>query len=100
MDSGKEKGYSENTVLAVDYFGTLIGAVSFPLILMPNFGVIISCLLIALLNLISALFIELSAGQKSLKRIAIFAALFCALLLALVYSEKIQDWVVNNLYLA
>ena len=36
MDSGKEKGYSENTVLAVDYFGTLIGAVSFPLILMPN----------------------------------------------------------------
>ncbi|MBN3039133.1 MAG: hypothetical protein JW869_06960 [Candidatus Omnitrophica bacterium] len=60
----KEKKVT-NRVLAMDYFGSLAGAFSFPLLLLPNFEVISVGLVVAFLNLAVALFILFSFLKKS-----------------------------------
>lgn len=77
---------SSNIVLALDYGGSLLGAVAFPLFLLPYLGLYASAHLMALLNL-AACFILLSLEEPS-KRwtkqalwlgllLVVFTVLFC-----------------------
>lgn len=73
-----------NDVLALDYFGTLIGALSFPLLLLPGVGVINTAILTALANAFCGIYLLLFFGEPGLSRRLIgFLAvlLFCLVLL-------------------
>jgi len=67
----KEAGKDvSNRVLAVDYFGSLFGAIIFPILLIPNMNVIMIGFVLACINLIAALLIINFFYQKFAKKLA------------------------------
>lgn len=88
-----------NDVLALDYFGTLIGAVSFPLILLPGVGVINTAILTALANALCGIYLLLFFGEPGLSRRLfgfLAALLFCLILL--LSSEFIHGRFLDAVY--
>lgn len=70
-----------NRVLAIDYFGSLFGAIVFPVLLIPNMNVFMIGFVLACINLIAALLIVNFFYQKLIKKLAylssfVFLALF------------------------
>lgn len=73
-----------NDVLALDYFGTVFGAVAFPLLLLPGLGVINTAILTALTNALCGTYLYLFYGRRSQpSRMAGYfvAVLFCLAML-------------------
>lgn len=77
-------GDKANEVLAVDYGGTLLGALLFPLCLLPGLGVLQAAALTGLLNALCALYLLLFVRQDSRRMIpCCAAAAVCLALLAM-----------------
>jgi spermidine synthase len=72
-----------NVVLGVDYFGSLLGAVLFPLVLLPRLGLFSSSYLSALLNVFACLLLVTSKPCQARTRQAAKAGVIIALLIAL-----------------
>jgi len=86
-----------NEVLAVDYLGTLLGALCFPLLLLPSLGVLSAAALTALLNALCALYLLLFLKQD-LRRLAL-CGLGAALCLALIGARGLVESAATAWYL-
>jgi len=70
----KEKGRDiSNRILAVDYFGSLLGSIVFPLVLIPNMNVILIGFFLASINLAAALLLASYFHSKFIIRTAFLA---------------------------
>lgn len=91
-----------NRVLAADYMGSLLGGLAFPLVLLPNLGLIVIGLLTAAVNLAVALIALrwlLPKSRRPVFRLAASGSIAGAILLALVYAHPIEQYFVKNYYL-
>ncbi|MGK0367864.1 MAG: spermidine synthase, partial [Thermoproteota archaeon] len=84
-------------VLIVDYVGTLIGVVLFPIWLLPEYGIFTVAFFIAFLNSLVALTIAVKSVKKKSKIIQ-SGAVFIALLLMLIFQQPINEFVVTKFY--
>ena len=69
---------SPNLVLGIDYLGSLAGALLFPLVVLPNMGVLAAGLAVAAVNLLAAVWLietRTWTGRRLLPRIAAWSAL-------------------------
>ncbi|MBI2374656.1 MAG: hypothetical protein HYV07_11730 [Deltaproteobacteria bacterium] len=99
MQLGEAESRGKATrVLAVDYFGTLIGAVCFPLILLPGLGLFGVALSTSLANAVAAIAL---ARRTEGARLIIAALLAIAALdvLGLLKLGQLHATLVNQLYL-
>ncbi len=90
-----------NRVLASDYMGSLLGGLAFPLVLMPNLGLIVIGLLTAGINLIVALIAlrwVLPKSRRPALRFAASGSLAIAILLGLFFAQPIERYFVKNYY--
>lgn len=90
-------------ILAADYLGTLIGAISFPFFLLPTFGIFGLGFLAALLNCVAATLV-LPPLVSSSPRICWWELAVCCGLLFLSlglfnYRELAQQFIVSRFYL-
>lgn len=88
-------------VLSLDYFGALIGSVSFPLLLLPDLGLFRSSYAIGLLNLAVAA-ATLLAFRKQVPRVGLFTAATVLLAIALaagaVFAITLTSFAEGQLY--
>ncbi|MCI5065041.1 hypothetical protein MRY87_04885 [bacterium] len=93
-------GSPANAVLAFDYFGSLLGAVCFSLLLVPTFSTFVIGGIIAALNLCSALFILFWLMRGRIHRFGV--AVLCVLLIAMSFSflesSKIEQFFLKRYY--
>lgn len=90
-----------NRVLAADYMGSLLGGLAFPLLLVPNLGLIVIGLFTAGVNLIIAIIALvwwLPTSRRPGLRIAASASLAGAFALALLFAQPIEQYFVKNYY--
>ncbi len=86
-------------VLALDYVGALLGALAFPVLLLPLFGLFPTAVLIAVLPALMVLL--LGFNFRGLKRWGIWGLIFAlSLLISMPFVVPISDRLENNLYRA
>lgn len=94
-----EKENTVNQVLGVDYFGSLVGAVCFPLLLWPRMGLFGTAFLTGLLNAFACILLLLIKPADRKRRYALGAGLVAALLLELlIYTPRIEQFFLRKLY--
>ena len=91
----KERGFSK--VLSVDYFGSLIAGVSFPLILYPNLGIFGTLIFTLSLNMIMTLLLVSVFLEKEKIRKIILLFLFLILFFLLLQYKKVQFYLIKVL---
>lgn len=100
MSMGKEKSnMAEKRVLVVDYFGTLFGALLFPLVLFPILRLFDIGYFVAILNCAVAVFLMLKIDKKYLLLKCTVAIVFGMYILMKIYSDEISSYFIENLYL-
>ena len=89
-----------NQVLATDYMGTLAGAVSFPLFLLPTLGVMAVANLVGLLNACIALVLVVMYRSpfRVERKFVLIVAVVALLCVGLLYRMPIQEGVIESLY--
>jgi len=94
-----EKEGTTNTVLGVDYMGSLAGAVCFPLLLWPQLGLFASAFLIGLLNALACVLL-LASKPSAHKRRQLAGTLAIGVLLVegLFYTPHIEQFFLKKLY--
>jgi spermidine synthase len=88
-------------VLTFDYLGALIASLAFPLLLAPRLGLVRTCFLFGLLNVLIALWSTFLFKNEIPKRMGLRAqALVASLLLlgGLLYGEQLSTLAEENLY--
>jgi len=89
-----------NRILAVDYFGALLGAIAFPLALKPSFELLTISLLVAFLNLFGAFLLLLifrpDKGVASLRRSAY--ALLIVFVFCIIHLQGIHQYFLKKYY--
>ena len=80
-----EKENTVNKVLGVDYFGSLLGAVCFPLLLWPLMGLFGTAFLTGLLNAFACVLLLVTKRADEKRRYGIGAALVALLLVELLF---------------
>mgnify|MGYP001608928544 FL=1 len=94
FDNAKKK----MTVLSLDYFGSFIAALCYPLLFVPHLGLVQTSLLVSFLNLLVALWI----GYRFNKRYVLISAelaLIAIVLVLMVQSFWLENWLRGWLYL-
>ncbi|MCF6189918.1 MAG: polyamine aminopropyltransferase [Cocleimonas sp.] len=88
-------------VLSLDYLGALIGSVAFPLILLPQLGLLRSSFAIGLINILTAL-VNIYFFKKYLNSPRLLTAISVAVLIMLtvftVYGTRISSYAEKHLY--
>ncbi len=88
-------------VLSLDYLGALIGSVAFPLVLLPQLGLIRSSFAIGLITILTAL-TSIYFFRKHLKHPKILTAISIAVLILLtaftVYGTRLSSFAEKHLY--
>ncbi|MEE9310753.1 MAG: polyamine aminopropyltransferase [Cocleimonas sp.] len=88
-------------VLSLDYLGALIGSVAFPLILLPQLGLLRSSFAIGLINILTAL-VNIYFFRKYLSSPRLMTAISVAVLIMLtaftVYGTRISSYAEKHLY--
>ncbi len=88
-----------NRVLAADYFGSLIGALIFPLYLLPRWDIIPIGFSIALINLAIAFFLYQQFVKTSQKKHQILTlGIGTLLILGLTFSQAIEQYFLHKRY--
>lgn len=100
MSMGKEKtDTSEKRVLVVDYFGTLFGAMLFPLFLFPLMRLFDIGFVVAILNCAVALFLMTKIDKKYISLKISVCFVFFTYLITKIFSNQISNYFIENLYL-
>ncbi len=88
-------------VLSLDYLGALMGSVAFPLILLPQLGLLRSSFAIGLINILTAL-VNIYFFKKYLNSPRLLTAISVAVLIMLtvftVYGTRISSYAEKHLY--
>jgi S-adenosylmethionine/arginine decarboxylase-like enzyme len=91
----KKKG---SFVLAFDYFGTLIGAILFPIVIVPQLHIFTIGYIVSLMNILVALFVMLKLKVEGKKyKIFIFMMLIVWMLLIL-NSGEVNEAIIQKFY--
>jgi spermidine synthase len=85
-------------VLVVDYAGTIIGIILFPIYLLPNLGLFNIAFLVAFLNSLTALYFSIRYSS-CIKRRIISNSIFIILGICLIFSTNIENSIINDVYL-
>ena len=87
-----------SAVLAFDYLGTLIGAIVFPLFLVPNFNLFTIGFLVSFLNILASLIASIRLGTSNFWKI-FFVVLLGVWLLMIFNNQEISEYFINQFYL-
>jgi spermidine synthase len=88
-----------NRVLGIDYFGSLLGAVLFPLLLLPKLGLFAVSYLTGLLNAIACIMILLSKpATGKFRSVKITGVVTVLLLLLLAFTDNTQSLFLKKFY--
>lgn len=109
MDLAKGEGEEDaqmertNEVLAADYFGSLVGSIAFPLVLLAYFHIFEIGIVIASLNFAVACWIAIYRlwGGSSLRwifRMAVLVGIFAALTTAFLQRENVKGFFLKKYY--
>jgi spermidine synthase len=94
-----EQKNTVNKVLGVDYFGSLVGAVCFPLLLWPHLGLFGTAFLTGLLNAFACALLLVTKRTEQKRRYAVGAGLVALLLLELLfYAPRVEQFFLRKLY--
>jgi spermidine synthase len=100
-NAASDKRRFTNRVLASDYMGSLLGGLAFPLVLMPNLGLILIGLLTAGVNLCVALIALrwlLPKSQHPVLRLAVSGSMVIVIVIGLSFAQPIERYLVKNYY--
>ncbi len=90
-----------SSIFSFDYIGGLVGAIAFPMILLPKLGYFSTSFLCGLLNIIAALLIMWKFGER-IKHINIYRILGIGLagmmVLGMVFADNISNEIEGGLY--
>lgn len=101
MTIARNTGGSTNKILGYDYFGSLLGALAIPLLLLPFFEDVLIGLFIAFLNLLVALYILfriLETKTLTFKQVGTAGVLSALLLIAIIYSDATNQYFLKKYY--
>lgn len=99
MDLGKKFQVAKgHRILALDYFGTLIGAILFPIIILPSFHIFSIGYLVSFINVLASLVvaIKMDIDKRSWKFALIL--MMIAWLILLFNSTVVNEFIVNRFY--
>lgn len=90
-----------SSIFSFDYIGGLVGAIAFPLLLLPRFGYFATSFLCGLLNTISALLIMWKFGDK-IRQIRIYKiiglVIASGMAVGIIFADNISHNIENGLY--
>ncbi len=92
------KKKSQMIILAVDYFGSLLAAVCFPLILLPWLGLFKVAYLVAFLNWVVAILLMIYYKQGSLSKITTGVGVLIVILSLLIFQSFIDHKLLAPLF--
>lgn len=99
MEIGEEKlSGLGGKVLAFDYLGSLLGAVLFPILLVPFFNLFHLGFIVAFLNLLVALALCIRLKGQALRQMGVALALGTSTVVALINHSDLKTWIVNTFY--
>jgi len=90
-------------VLAVDYFGTFVAAVYFPLILFPSVGLMASAVLIGFLNCLAAIGLISMDARPVRERVPLYATTLIMaiwMVLAVSHEKEISEMIISRLFMS
>ncbi|MGM0595523.1 MAG: polyamine aminopropyltransferase [Myxococcota bacterium] len=89
-----------SNVLSLDYFGALVTAVLFPLLLLPNLGLWYSSLLFGMINIILALILIFYSKKRSWYKKAMISSMFvlATLLILQIFGRNFMNYADAKLY--
>jgi spermidine synthase len=100
MSMGKERSaQAEKRVLVIDYFGTLAGALLFPLIIFPSMKLFNIGYMVSLINCAVALFLVFKIKGKKTGIKLIAGLVFLIYLIVIFNSEGINNYFIETLYM-
>lgn len=90
MEIGRTQGGKSlsQKVLAIDYMGTFVGAVAFPLFIFEHLGLVAGAAFTGSLNLFAALGVLFLRQEKSTLKPYVFCASACLLCFLIMYQES------------
>jgi S-adenosylmethionine/arginine decarboxylase-like enzyme len=91
----KKKG---SLVLAYDYFGTLIGAILFPIVILPHLHVFTIGYAVSAMNIIVAAFVMTKLNVQNSKYKILIAFMLILWVLVILNSTHINDFIVQAFY--
>ncbi|MGH8049938.1 MAG: polyamine aminopropyltransferase [Arenimonas sp.] len=87
------------STLSYDYFGSLLGALAFPLILLPSLGTVKTAFIVGMINLVAVTLTVSAADVKHRKKFhAAFVIASALITLGLFYSARSISWFEHRLY--
>ena len=100
MDLTKQfKETRGHLVLAYDYLGTLIGAVLFPIAILPSFHIFTIGYIVSLINILVALFVMIKMKIENKKYKFIIWVMLILWLLMIINSNSANQLIVEKFYL-
>jgi S-adenosylmethionine decarboxylase proenzyme len=101
MDMSKEfKSNKSNQVLAFDYLGTLIGAILFPIVILPKLHIFTIGYVVSVVNIFVASFVMVKMKVESRAYKALTALMLIGWCWLIWNSEEVNQWIVNKFYFA
>lgn len=97
----KDLSVTLSSIFSFDYIGGLIGAVAFPLLLLPKLGYFATSFLCGLLNILCAILILWRFGERIIQihLYRILAVVIATLMiLGMIFSDNISESIENGLY--
>ena len=85
-------------VLAFDYFGTLIGAVLFPIIILPQFHIFTIGYIVSAMNILVALFIMIKLKVENTKYKIIIAIMLFIWAVVIFNSSQVNEAIIQKFY--
>lgn len=91
----KKKG---NHVLAYDYLGTLVGAILFPIVILPSLHIFTIGYIVSALNVIVGLIVMIKMKVKNKLLLVISAIMFVLWTVFILNANSINQWLVQRFY--
>ena len=85
-------------VLAIDYLGTVIGAVAFPLLILPIFGLTVAAMSTGLINVLVALMLLMKQGVYCSKMTIICLSCVALAIVGMIWHTTINQWIIHQLF--
>ena len=101
MDMSKQfRVNKSHQVLAYDYLGTLIGAVLFPIFILPKLHIFTIGYVVSVVNILVAFFVMIKMKVESNTFRVLTILMLIGWCLLIWNSEEVNQWIVNKFYFA
>lgn len=99
MDMGKQfKATKGHLVLAYDYLGTLIGAILFPIVILPSLHIFTIGYIVSLVNILIALFVLIKMKVENQKFKIIIWAMLALWVLLILNAGNVNKFIIDKFY--